>query len=188
MHATLLVLYAAGTLGFAPALLGLVLAVGGAAGLAGAAAAGRVSVRLGPGPAIVVGQLVLAAGTALLPLAVLAPAAAVPIVAIGQALFSAAITVVAVNQLSLRQAVTPDRLQGRVNASRRVLVFGVQPLGALLAGALGEAVGLPTALGAAAAVELAAFGVALLSPLRGIGEIPPSESATPIGTGSSAET
>jgi predicted MFS family arabinose efflux permease len=172
MHATLLVLYVTQTLGLTSALLGLVLAVGGAAGLLGAAAAGRVTARLGPGPAILVGQLVLAAGTAILPLATAVPAAAAPIVAAGQALFSASLAVVAVNQVSLRQAVTPDRLQGRVNASRRVLVFGVQPIGALLAGGLGEAAGLPAALGAAAVVELVAFGLTLVSPLPGIRDTP----------------
>jgi MFS family permease len=173
MHATLFVLYATETLRFTPALLGLVLAVGGAASLVGATTAGALTGRLGPGPAIVVGQLVLTAGTALLPLASALPAAAAPIVAAGQALFSASIAIVAVNQLSLRQAVTPDRLRGRVNASRRVLVFGVQPVGALLAGGLGEAIGLPATLVVAAGVELVAFGLALLSPLRGIRDTPP---------------
>jgi predicted MFS family arabinose efflux permease len=179
MHATLLVLYATETLRFSPALLGLVLAAGGAASLVGAGLAGGLAGRLGPGPSIVVGQLVLAAGTALLPLAAALPTAAAPIVGAGQALFSAAITVVGVNQLSLRQAVTPDRLQGRVNASRRVLVFGVQPLGALLAGGLGQAVGPAAALAVAAGVELAAFAIALLSPLPAIRETPPVAGTAP---------
>ena len=51
-----------------------------------------------------------------------------------------------VNQVSLRQAITPDRLQGRMNASMRFIVWGTIPLGALLGGGLGEALGLrPTA-------------------------------------------
>jgi MFS family permease len=179
MHATLLVLYATQTLRFTPSLLGLVLATGGAASLLGAALAGALTGRLGPGRAIVVGQLVLAAGTAALPLASVVPTGAAPLVAAGQALFSAALAVVGVNQLSLRQAVTPDRLQGRVNASRRVLVFGVQPVGALLAGGLGDAVGLPATLVVAAAVELAAFVLALLSPLRGIRGTPPMADTPP---------
>jgi MFS family permease len=173
MHATLLVLYAVESLHFTPGVLGTVLAAGGGASLLGAALAGPLARRLGPGPAIVAGQLVLTAGTALLPVAAALPGNAAPVVAIGQGLFGAAITVVAVNQQSLRQAVTPDRLQGRVNASRRVLVFGVQPIGALVAGALGGAVGTTATLLVAAAVGLAAFAVALLSPLRAIRGTPP---------------
>jgi Na+/melibiose symporter-like transporter len=174
MHATILVLYATQTLGLEPSLLGAVVAVGSAGAIGAAALVDRVSRRLGPGPAVMWGQLVVTIGTALLPLAVWAPGAAVPLVVLGQALFSAAITVVAVNQVSLRQAVTPNHLLGRVNASRRVLVFGIQPIGALLAGALGESIGLPATLGVAAGVELLAFVVALASPLREIKETPPA--------------
>jgi Na+/melibiose symporter-like transporter len=174
MHATILVLYATETLRFEPALLGAVVAVGGAGSVGAAALVDRISRRLGPGPAVMWGQLVVAVGTALLPVAVLAPGAAVPLVALGQALFGAALTVVAVNQVSLRQAVTPNHLLGRVNASRRVLVYGTQPIGALLAGALGQTLGLPATLALAAAVELLAFAAALASPLRTIRETPPT--------------
>ena len=76
-----------------------------------------------------------------------------------------ALTAYSINQISLRQALTPDALLGRVNATRRVLVFGMIPLGALAGGALGEAFGLHTALVVAAVAALAAFAYAALSPL-----------------------
>jgi MFS family permease len=44
--------------------------------------------------------------------------------------------------VSLRQRIVPDRLLGRVNASYRLLAWGGQPLGALLGGLAGEALGL----------------------------------------------
>ena len=47
-----------------------------------------------------------------------------------------------INQVSLRQAITPDRLQGRMNASMRFIVWGTIPIGALMGGALGDAIGL----------------------------------------------
>jgi hypothetical protein len=47
-----------------------------------------------------------------------------------------------INQVSLRQAITPDRLQGRMNASMRFIVWGTIPIGALLGGTLGDFVGL----------------------------------------------
>ncbi|MEE9176910.1 MAG: hypothetical protein V3U46_00625 [Acidimicrobiia bacterium] len=43
--------------------------------------------------------------------------------------------------MSLRQALTPDELRGRVAGSARLLAWGAQPLGALLGGILGTAYG-----------------------------------------------
>jgi hypothetical protein len=39
-----------------------------------------------------------------------------------------------VNQISLRQAIMPDRLQGRMNATMRTIVWGTIPVGSLLVG------------------------------------------------------
>lgn len=166
MQSTLLVLYAIETLHLTPEVVGLVLSAGGAAALLGAVAATPLTGRIGPGPALILAQLMMAVGTVVLAMASALPPAAAPIAAAGQALFSASMTLLAINQQSLRQAVTPDRLQGRVNASRRVLVFGVQPVGALVAGALGSQIGTTATLFASAGVGVVAFGLALLSPLR----------------------
>ena len=46
---------------------------------------------------------------------------------------------------SLRQALTPDRLLGRVISAYRVFSFGVVPFGSLLGGVLARAFGLPSA-------------------------------------------
>ena len=46
-------------------------------------------------------------------------------------------TIYNITQVSLRQAIVPDRLQGRMNATMRFIVWGTVPLGALLGGALG---------------------------------------------------
>lgn len=45
--------------------------------------------------------------------------------------------------VSLRQRIVPDALLGRLNASYRLLAWGSQPVGALLGGLIGEALGLP---------------------------------------------
>ena len=42
-----------------------------------------------------------------------------------------------VTAISLIQAITPDRMLGRANASRRFVVWGVVPLGGFVGGALG---------------------------------------------------
>ena len=46
-----------------------------------------------------------------------------------------------VNQISLRQAITPDRLQGRMNATMRTIVWGTIPVGSLVGGLLGNVIG-----------------------------------------------
>jgi hypothetical protein len=53
-----------------------------------------------------------------------------------------------------------------------MLVFGIQPIGALLGGGLGEWVSLYTALVAAAALQLAGLVMAVASPLRSAREAP----------------
>jgi MFS family permease len=45
-------------------------------------------------------------------------------------------------QLTLRQLLTPDRLQGRLNATMRTLFWGPRPLGFLLGGFAGTLFGL----------------------------------------------
>ena len=58
-----------------------------------------------------------------------------------------------IDQVSLRQAITPLRLQGRMNATMRFLVWGTMPLGGLLGGTLGDTFGLRPAIAISAAEE-----------------------------------
>jgi MFS family permease len=64
--------------------------------------------------------------------------------------------------VSLRQRIVPDALLGRVNASYRLLAWGTQPLGALLGGLIGQALGLQ------AVFLVAGIATGLLLLLRGI--------------------
>ncbi len=54
--------------------------------------------------------------------------------------------------VSFRQRVTPDRLLGRVNAGFRLLAWGTMPLGAALAGVLGELAGVRAVFWASAGI------------------------------------
>jgi hypothetical protein len=112
-------------------------------------------------------SLILTCGVALVPAAgVVAAVPGVATLAAAQALLSGGMSLFSVNQISLRQAITPFALLGRINATRRLLVFGVAPMGALVGGAIGTAFGLRAALLAAAAIELLALLIAYASPLR----------------------
>jgi hypothetical protein len=77
-----------------------------------------------------------------------------------------------INPLSVRQMMTPEKVLGRVNASRRFIVFGISPIGALIGGALGELIGLRLTLVAATVVMLCALLNLLYSPLRTLREPP----------------
>jgi hypothetical protein len=77
-----------------------------------------------------------------------------------------------VNGISLRQAITPDRLQGRVNATMRFLAGGATLIGALIGGALGGVIGVPLTLVVACGGMLLSFLWLLLSPVREVQAVP----------------
>jgi len=77
--------------------------------------------------------------------------------------------------VSLRQRITPDRLLGRMNASRRFVIWGVIPLGQLASGGLAVWIGLrPTLFVGAAGISLA-FLPLVFSPVRKLRELPDEE-------------
>ena len=160
------VLYATRQLGIEPALLGIIFAAGGPGALLGSLLAGRVADRFGFGSTIIGSMLSGALANLLVPLAS-GPLAVVA----GMLMLAAFIAglcnpIYNINQVSLRQAITPDRLQGRMNASVRFIVWGTIPIGALLGGTLGQAIGLwPTLLSMALCSLLAPLWV-VFSPVR----------------------
>ena len=168
----ILVLYATERLEIGPGLLGGIFAVGSVGALAGAILSGRIARTLGLGRAIIAAILVSNLGWSLLALAA-APGwlsvtlfiAAISVGGFGTVVYN-------VNQVSLRQAITPDHLQGRVNATMRFLVWGTMPLGALLGGALGEGIGLRSTLVVAAVGAQFAVLWVLFSPVRRLRELP----------------
>ena len=107
---------------------------------------------------------------ALLPTASVAPAAAVPLFAAGQMLIGGGMMLYSVLQVSLRQAIAEQHVLGRVEATRRFVVFGIQPIGALAGGALGAAIGLASTLLVAASVHAASVAVLLHSPVPRLGK------------------
>jgi len=71
------------------------------------------------------------------------------------------------NEMSYRQTVTPDRLQGRMNTTMRSFNRAAVVIAAPLGGLLGDAAGYPAALLVAAGVVLATAAVMSTSALRG---------------------
>jgi predicted MFS family arabinose efflux permease len=77
-----------------------------------------------------------------------------------------------VTQVSLRQAITPERIQGRMNSVMRFIVWGTIPLGALLGGVLATTIGVKETLIVGGIGACLAFLPVLLSPVRGIRDMP----------------
>ena len=168
------VLFVTRELGLSPAGLGLVFAAGSAAFPVGAAAAGWAGRRFGVGPSIVWGAGISDAAFLLAPLAGGPFAVTVGLLVASRLVATLTGPVTAINQLSLRQAITADRLLGRVNGTMRVFALGTAPVGALLGGALGDAVGLrPALLVAALGIQLG-FARLYFSPVRSLREVPDS--------------
>lgn len=167
---TLYVLYATRRLGIAPVLLGGILSVGSLGALLGALLAGRVARRYGVGPTLVGAMLLGHLGTLLIPLVTTPLVVVVPLLVAAQGLMGCAEATYNITQLSLRQAIIPQRLQGRMNATMRVLGWSTLPLGAMCGGLFGETLGVRAALVVAAIGGMTAFLWLLCSPLRRLRE------------------
>ncbi len=166
------VLYVLQELHIGPALLGVIFMLGGPGSLLGALVSARLVGRLGLGPVIIGAQVLTGVARLLIPAAVGPLPVMLLLLVLSDFLLGLARSIFNVNQLSLRQGITPDRLQGRVNATMRFLLWGITPLGALLGGLLGENIGLrPTLFIAASGVLLSSLWV-LFSPLRLLTEQP----------------
>jgi MFS family permease len=168
MFVAVYVLYMTRDLGLSAVGVGLVFATGGVGALAGALAAGPAARRLGPGPAMIWAQLAFGVTGMAVPLAVLVPKVALPMVVASEFGQWMSVTMYYVNAVSVRQALIPDRLQGRVNATVRFLAGGALPVGALMGGALGGVIGLPLTLVVAEFGMLFGFLWLLLSPVRAL--------------------
>jgi predicted MFS family arabinose efflux permease len=138
---TLFVLYLTRGLAIGPALLGSILAVAGVSGIAGALFAGRLARHYGLGPTLIGAGLLIGLGGMFVPLASGPRWLVLTMLVMGQLLEGFAGPLYVINVTSMRQAKTPPRLLGRVNASMPVVSTSMLPLGTLLGGALGQAIG-----------------------------------------------
>lgn len=149
---------------------GVALAGGGVGGFLGALIAPRVGTMLGAGRAILFGRALIVVPWLALALVPLSPASslavALPVVAAAQFVYCLAMGIEDTNDISYRQAVAPDEIQGRMNATIRTVNRVVFFFGALLTGMLMTLLGFAATLGTGAVVFAAAAAIVLFSPLR----------------------
>jgi len=171
-------------IGFSGAVVGLLMTIGGVGGVLGAAFSGRLAERLGQVRAMRLGYLASVPTTLLIPFAGDGPAALL----FAGPWFATAFGIIVYNvgQASIRQALCPPDMLGRMNASVRFLVWGILPLGSLAGGGLGEWLGVRAALFVAGA-GMSAGGLWLVcSRLRTMRDLPapeefPAAHPTPLG-------
>mgnify|MGYP006275174841 CR=1 FL=1 len=165
-----MILYLVRVIGLDAAEIGVTFSIGSTGVLAAAVAAGAVSRRLGLGRTLVASALLFS--LAGLPLLIAPAAATLPAAVAAVWLGGFGGVVWNVNQVSLRQAITPDAMRGRMNATMRFIVWGTIPIGTLVGGALGDLIGLRETVLLGAAAGLVAFLPIVLSPVRRLREIP----------------
>jgi MFS family permease len=153
-----------------PGTIGVLFTVTGLGGLLGALTARRLATRFGQGR--VIWMSIAFASPFNLLLAQAEPGWRLWLAAAGNTVFSIGVVVYNINQVSFRQALTPDQLLGRMNATMRFFVWGTMPIGGLLGGVLGEALGARTTVWIGAIAGCLAFIPVFLSPLRSMRDLP----------------
>ena len=173
MFLAIFVLFAVREVGLSAGVVGLVFSLGGVGFLIGSLTVLGLTTRLGFGRAMLAGMFATTAGWGAVALAhgpgwhaVTGLGAALMCEDIGAGLFF-------LTYISLRQAITPAPMLGRVISTMRWVAIASTPLGALDGGALGEAIGLRLTIGligvAGIVLSVAAY---LFSPLKAVRELP----------------
>lgn len=167
---TLLVPFLLRTVAVDPALIGVLLALGGVGGVLGGALGPRVAARFGGARTMVITACVCPLISMLAPLST--AGAGLVVFAAGLVGREVCITMFSLLARSYRQATVSRALLSRVTASIRFISWGVLPVGALLGGSLGELAGNRAALWVVCGLLLLTPLPILFSAVRGRRDLP----------------
>ncbi|MGI5155890.1 MFS transporter [Microbispora sp. CA-102843] len=169
-YSSIQVVFLTRDLGAGTGQVGVVLALASSGGLFGAALSGRTATRFGTARGFLLCEALAA------PMRLLGPIGSG---GMGLALFAAAgfgtgLGIVASNILTstFRQRYCPAELFGRITATTSALNYGAIPLGGLLGGMLGDAIGVRETMGLMAVIQLFSVAILLLSPFRPLRDFP----------------
>ncbi len=166
----LVVVFLVRVVGLGSLAVGLVTATGGLGGLAGALMAGRLARTFGSARTLILVNLGSGLFSLLIPLTARGPRLAFYV--IGSAVVSGGIIASNVIAASFRQEYCPPSMLGRATASMRLVAFGAVPLGALLAGALGTALGVRNGLWVDLALYASSGSLLLTRSIRTTRDLP----------------
>ncbi|MBU3864364.1 MFS transporter [Streptomyces sp. 4503] len=165
------------TVGLSPGLVGGLIAAVSLGGVAGAFCARRVAARVGDARATLLFELGLAVGALFMPMTAEGPW--VVLFVAGGFCVTAGVVAGNVLKAGFQQRYCPPELLGRLTASSAFVSYGTLPLGALLGGALGTALGLRAAMWiTTAGIPLAGL-ILLFSPIRRSRDLPASAPVQP---------
>ena len=148
---TIFVIYAARVSHMSAGEIGLVFAGFGVGGLVAATLLDRALSRVGPGRLLLGGYVIGAAAIVSLPF--VGGSATARTIIFAAVFFVAGCAIVAANivEMTIRQAATPNAVQGRVAAGFGFLIGALTPIAAIVAGVLGDHIGLRATLFVASA-------------------------------------
>ncbi len=164
--ATLYTLYVVRSLSIPATGYGFLVTLGGVGAFVGALLAPRLLRRWGLSRVLVGSMLIDAAMVLLTPLA--AGPLAFLCLALSQLLGDCCAVVYEINEVSLRQSLVPAQMQARLHSCMYLLINGIGPCGALLAGWLSLAIGVHAVLWLGAIGIFTSALYLLFSPLRSL--------------------
>jgi MFS family permease len=158
------------TIHLRPAYVGVLLALGALGGVAGGLASKPLAARIGSARLCWLSMTVFTLPGLLIPVA--RPGWWVLLFAAGWMSWTFGSTLCATALTSYQQAACPAELRGRVSAVLRWIAWGTLPLGGLVAGALGGAIGVHVVLWIAVIGGCSSGLWLYMSPLRGMRDLP----------------
>jgi MFS family permease len=173
----LFVLYVSRELDVPAGTLGLILGAGAVGGVIGSLVTGRISRRIGLGPAYVVGCVLFPLPLVLVPLASGPRWLVVLMLFLAEFWSGVGVMMLDISAGAIFAALIPDRLRSRVSGAYSFVNYGVRPLGALAGGALGSTIGLRPTLWIGAIGALAGVLWLLPSPIPRLRDLPEPEDA-----------
>jgi len=171
MGFAVVLVFARRQLHLSPQAIGLAFTLSNFGPLVAAISANRIFARVGVGRTIIASSILGGPMFLLIPFAPHGQAALallIPAMLVGG--FMGVVYNIA--QVSLRQAITPERIQGRMNSVMRFIVWGAIPLGSFTGGVLSSVIGLKTTLIVSGVGCSFAFLPVLFSPVRSVREMP----------------
>lgn len=161
-----------------PAVYGVIASISAVGGLLGAVTAARLSKWIGEGQVIAVSAVIMGAAAFAPAIAAISnQLTAIVVYAAGQFVISFTVLTYNITQVSARQRLCPEHLLGRMNASIRFFVWGVMPIGALLAGATASAFGIAPVMWVCAVGVFLSAGFVVFSPLSRMKKLPDAPEA-----------
>lgn len=165
MFNALYLLYAVRVLRVRPGAVGLLLGMAAIGALLGALATKRIAARIGDGRAYALGSLLFTAPLVGWPLAHGRPPLVLAVLSAAEFASGFGVMVLDISIGAIFAAVIPAALRSRVSGAFQAVNYGTRPVGALLGGLIGTAIGLRPALWIATLGGISGFFLLLPSPL-----------------------